>query len=316
MKVLVTGGAGFIGSHVVDQLVQANHQVVVVDDGSTGDWRHTPDRVVKYPISITSPDLNKVFEQEMPEVVYHLAAQIDVQRSQREPLFDAYMNIIGTLQVLECCQFYGVRRIVYSSSAAVYGNPQYLAVDEEHPISPLSAYGLSKYTPETYIRLYHEQCRSLEYTVLRYANVYGERQIPKGEGGVVSIFVDNMLQHRQSAIFGDGTQTRDFVHVRDVARANVLALEAEGNQVVNISTCEPTSVTELYKQLQMLTGGPEALYKNKRFGDIEHSYLSNALARERLGWEPLIPLIDGLTKTYEYSKQQLYPMDKVCSATI
>ena len=306
VKVLVTGGAGFIGSHVVDQLVLCNHQVVIVDDVSSGNWRNALDSVVKYPISITSPDLHRVFEHEQPEVVYHLAAQTDMQRSIREPLYDAYVHILGTLQLLECCQLYGVRKIIYSSSASVYGNPQYLAVDEEHPITPLSAYGQSKFTPETYIRLYHEQCRSLKYTILRYGNVYGERQSPATEDSVVSVFMNNMLLSRDSAIFGNGTQTRDFIHVRDAARANVLTLESPDNQVLNISSGEPTRIIDLYKQLQLLTNGNDPVFKNKRLGEIEHIYLRRDLAREQLGWEPLITLTDGLAATYEYYKQQLH----------
>ncbi|MCR8844168.1 GDP-mannose 4,6-dehydratase [Paenibacillus sp. SC116] len=302
MNVLVTGGAGFIGSHVVDQLLQANHNVIVIDDGSSGNVANVPNEAKLYKMSIMDEQLTEVFEQEQPDAIVHMAAQIDVQRSIREPIFDAEVNIVGTIRLLQCCEKYHVSRFIYSSSAAAYGNPQYLAIDELHPIAPMSAYGISKYTPERYIKMYHEQLPDLQYSILRYANVYGERQISKGEGGVVSIFVDQMLNNRRPIIYGDGNQTRDFVHVEDVARSNVLALTSEGSMTVNISTGEPTSVIELYRQLQAHTGVDDPIYLEPRTGDIEHSYLDNAKARNRLGWEPTIDLQAGLARTLAYTK--------------
>ncbi|MBD8498328.1 NAD-dependent epimerase/dehydratase family protein [Paenibacillus arenosi] len=302
MNILVTGGAGFIGSHVVDQLLLANHNVIVIDDGSSGNVANVSSEAKLYTMSIMDDQLNEVFEQEQPDAIIHMAAQIDVQRSLREPIFDAEVNIVGTIRLLQCCEKYRVSRFVYSSSAAAYGNPQYLAIDERHPIAPMSAYGISKYTPERYIKMYHEQLPDLQYSILRYANVYGERQVSKGEGGVVSIFVDHMLDNRRPIIYGDGNQTRDFVHVEDVARSNVLALTSEGSMTVNISTAEPTSVNELYRHLQAHTGVDDPIYLESRIGDIEHSYLDNTKARNRLGWEPTIDLQTGLARTLTYTR--------------
>ncbi|TVX91800.1 NAD-dependent epimerase/dehydratase family protein [Paenibacillus agilis] len=303
MNVLVTGGAGFIGSHVVDQLLQANHNVVVIDDGSSGNMANVPREAKLYSMSIMDDQLTEIFEQEQPDAVIHMAAQIDVQRSIREPIFDAEVNIVGTIRLLQCCERHEVSRFIYSSSAAAYGNPQYLPVDEGHPIEPMSAYGISKYTPERYIKMYHEQLPDLQYSILRYANVYGERQISKGEGGVVSIFIDHMLNNKRPIIYGDGNQTRDFVHVEDVARSNVLALTSEGSMTVNISTGEPTSVIELYRQLQAHTGVGDPIFSEPRTGDIEHSYLDNTKARNRLGWEPTIDLQAGLARTLAYTRE-------------
>ncbi|WP_068776172.1 NAD-dependent epimerase/dehydratase family protein [Paenibacillus sp. FJAT-26967] len=300
MKVLVTGGAGFIGSHVVDQLIQENHQVVITDNLSTGNEEYLNPEAKFYHVSIESDDMKAIFASESPEVVIHLAAQIDVQKSLHDPQYDAAINILGTIHLLELCKTHQTRKFIYSSSAAVYGNPNYLAIDEQHPIQPLSSYGISKYTPEKYIRMYAD-LTGLDYTILRYANVYGARQIPKGEGGVVSIFVDKLLVGESPVIFGDGLQTRDFIYVGDVARANIAAMYGGSREVVNISTNSPTSVSDLYSIIA-------DIYKTDlrpqlapaREGDILHSYLDNSKAAQVLGWKPQISLLEGLNKTVEY----------------
>lgn len=300
MKIVVTGGAGFIGSHVVDQLIKNNHQVAIIDNLSTGKEEYVSSDAAFYKMSILEPELDAVFRLEKPEVVIHQAAQISVQQSLQDPVHDLRVNVEGTLRLLELSRRFGVRKFIYASSAAVYGNPQYLGIDEAHPIRPMSFYGLSKYFSERYICLYAE-LHQLRYTILRYANVYGIRQDPKGEGGVVSVFVDKLLKGEKPVIFGDGEQTRDFVYVEDVAKANIAALTCGDNAVINIGTGDPTSVNELLGLMNELNGTdvlPD--YQPERPGDIRHSYLKNDKARSILGWEPEVTLREGLKRTLDY----------------
>jgi UDP-glucose 4-epimerase len=300
MKVLVTGGAGFIGSNIVDELIDKGHQVTVVDNLSTGKKENLNDQAKFYQLDIRDQELGKVFkENEITHVIHH-AAQIDVQHSIKDPLFDAQNNISGTINLLECCRAYNVEKIIYASSAAVYGEPDYLPVDEEHPIKAMSPYGISKHTPEHYIKMYKE-LYNLKYTIFRYANVYGPRQDPKGEGGVVSIFVDKMLAEESPVIFGDGKQTRDFIHVYDIVKANLLALEKGDNILVNISTESRDSVNDLVDYLnEILPYNLETIYEEARKGDILHSSLANGKAKKLLGWTPDYELKAGLEQTVEY----------------
>jgi len=300
MKVLVTGGAGFIGSNIVDELIDKGHQVTVVDNLSTGKKENLNDQAKFYQLDIREQELEEVFkENEITHVIHH-AAQIDVQHSIKDPLFDAQNNILGTINLLECCIAYNVEKIIYASSAAVYGEPDYLPVDEEHPIKAMSPYGISKHTPEHYIKMYKE-LYNLKYTIFRYANVYGPRQDPKGEGGVVSIFVDKMLAEESPVIFGDGKQTRDFIHVYDIVKANLLALEKGDNILVNISTENRDSVNDLVDYLnEILPYNLETIYEEARKGDILHSSLANGKAKKLLGWTPDYELKAGLEQTVEY----------------
>ncbi|PUU87793.1 MULTISPECIES: SDR family oxidoreductase [Halanaerobium] len=300
MEVLVTGGAGFIGSNIVDGLIEAGHQVIVVDNLSTGKKENLNDQAEFYNLDLRDQKLKEVFkENEISHVIHH-AAQIDVQHSINDPLFDAQNNILGTINLLECCRAYKVKKIIYASSAAVYGEPDYLPVDEEHPIKAMSPYGISKHTPEHYIKMYNE-LYELKYTIFRYANVYGPRQDPKGEGGVVSIFVDKMLAEERPVIFGDGQQTRDFVHVYDIVKANLLALDNGDNILVNISTQSRDSVNDLVDHLnQILPYEIKAIYQEARKGDILHSSLANGKAKEQLGWTPGYDFKDGLEQTVGY----------------
>ena len=300
MSVLVTGGAGFIGSNIVDGLIEEGHKVIVVDNLSTGKKENLNEEAEFYQLDIRDQGLEKVFKQYDITHVIHHAAQIDVQHSIKDPLFDAQNNILGTINVLEMAKKYKVEKIIYASSAAVYGEPDYLPVDEEHPIKAMSPYGITKHTPEHYIKMYSE-LYNLKYTIFRYSNVYGPRQDPKGEGGVVSIFVDKMLAEERPVIFGDGQQTRDFIHVYDIIKANLLALEKGDNILVNISTESRDSVNDLVDYLnEVLPYNLEAVYEDARKGDILHSSLANDKAKELLDWTPDYDLRAGLEQTVEY----------------
>ncbi|MCP1354887.1 SDR family oxidoreductase [Aneurinibacillus migulanus] len=300
MKVLVTGGAGFIGSHIVDQALEAGYEVCIVDDLSTGKRGQVNPQASFYEMDIESLDIERVFQAERPDFVIHQAAQSSVPVSVQNPVHDAKINIVGTINLLEAARKHGVRKVVYASSAAVYGEPQYMGIDEVHPKQPLSPYGISKYVPEFYLNAYHH-LYGLNYTAFRYANVFGERQDPKGEGGVVSIFVDRALAEEELTVFGDGQQTRDFVYVKDVARANIMALTSGDNEIFNISTNEKTSINQLIALMNDALGTElKVRYDAPREGDILHSYLDNANAIEKLGWTPRYSLRQGLEKTLHF----------------
>lgn len=304
-RVLVTGGAGFIGTHIVDLLLENGVRVSVLDDLSTGALANLDPRVNLYMGRIQDRELvQEAVGRERPDYVIHQAAQADVQVSLRDPGADAGVNILGAINLLEACRAGGVRKVVYASSAAVYGNPRYLPVDEQHPVAPVSGYGISKYTAERYLMLY-SFLHGLEFTALRYANVYGPRQDASGEGGVVAIFCSRLSGGAQPVIYGDGKQTRDFIYVRDVAAANLAALQRGSGQILNISTGIPTSVNELLSALGKVAGsGLQAEYRAERPGDIGHSYLSPLRAIEALNWKPLVPLEEGLKITYAYFSRQ------------
>ncbi len=302
MNILVTGGAGFIGSHIVDALVESGCRVAVADDLSTGKFENINPGVNFYKVEVQAPDFKEVVAREKPDAIIHLAAQVDVQRSLKEPAADAAINIVGMINLLEACRCYNVGKVVYASSAAVYGSPAYLPVDEKHPLAPQSPYGLSKYTAEHYLRIYRE-LYGIGYTVLRYANVYGPRQDATGEGGVVAIFVDRLLKGENPYIFGDGGQTRDFIYVKDVAAANLAALRRGEGMTFNVSTGGGLSVNRLFEVIKKAAGsGQKPEYLPARPGDITHSYLSNEKAREFLGWAPRRSLEEGLGETLEFYK--------------
>ena len=297
MNILVTGGAGFIGSNITDNLIDLGYKVVVVDNLSTGKIEYVNPAATFYELGIPATDLDKVFGKENITHVIHHAAQIDVQHSLKDPVLDARSNILGTLNLLENCRKYDVKKVIYASSAAVYGEPDYLPVDEKHSIKARSPYGISKHTPEHYLEMYR-QLFNLDYTVLRYANVYGPRQDPAGEGGVIAIFVDRMLTGQRPIIYGDGRQTRDFIYVGDIVAANVKSLEAGDNQILNISSNRQNSVNYLYETINKILGTDiEPVYREERKGDIRHSYLDNNKAVNALGWKPEFDLHSGLIQT-------------------
>lgn len=297
MKVLVTGGAGFVGSHVVDTLIENKHEVVVCDSLVSGSKGNIHPGARFYQVDIRSADLEDVFKQEKPEIVYHLAAQSVVPPSIKDPMYDESVNVGGTLNLLEMMRKYEAKKIIYSSSAAVYGNPVELPVKEDHPIQPLSPYGLSKWIAEHYLALY-QRMYGLDYTAFRYANIYGPRQTPEGEGGVVSIFVDQIKKEETPTINGDGRHTRDYIYVGDVAQANLMAMDRGSQAVVNLGTGKAVSILELLQLLEEVTGKPlKAKHGAERVGDIVHSALHPGRAFKALHWEARTSLLDGLKKT-------------------
>ena len=294
MKILVTGGAGFIGSHIVDQCIEAGFDVCVIDNLSTGKKAQVNSAASFYETDINALEIDAIFAKEKPDYVVHHAAQSSVTVSVKDPVADAKSNVTGTIRLLEAAKSNGVKKIVYASSAAIYGEPQYMGIDEKHPIQPMSPYGISKYVPEMYFQTYHK-LYGLEYTILRYANVFGERQDPFGEGGVISIFTDKVLRGESLTVFGDGEQTRDFVYVKDVAKANLLALQKQGNQIFNVGTGKPTSLNQLISECNAISGKTlEVHYKEPRRGDIRHSYMNNELITKELQWTPDYTLKQGL----------------------
>lgn len=304
MKILVTGGAGFIGSHIVDKLIEQGNEVIVVDNLSTGYRENINPKAKFYQTDITSKDLHEVFSIEKPQYVFHQGAQTDVQTSLKDPTYDAMVNIIGTINVLEECRKNGVEKIIYASSAAGYGNNLNLPLKEEEGINPLSFYGVSKHTPEHYFPIYQE-LYNLEYTILRYANVYGPRQISKGEGGVVAIFTSMMTDKKQPKIFGDGKQTRDFIYVEDLADANIKAIKNGNGEIINISSQKQTSVIDLFKIINELLGDSlSPIFSPERPGEIRDNSLANAKAERLLGWGPSTSIEKGLQKTLDFYNKQ------------
>jgi len=303
MKVLVTGGAGFIGSHIVDLYVKEGFEVVIADNLTTGKRKYLNENAKFYEVDVRSGEFLEIVRKEKPDVINHHAAQIDVSTSIKDPMTDAHINVLGSINVLEACKEVKAK-LVYASSAAVYGEPEYLGIDEKHPVNPISTYGISKHTPELYIYTY-SKLYGLEYMVLRYSNVYGERQDPKGEGGVISILTDKALKDNVFTVFGDGEQTRDYIHVSDIAAANIMATKKVSNQIINISTGIPVTLNDAIKAFEAAAGkSMEIEYGAERKGDIKHSYLLNAKAGELIHWSPKVQLSDGLRKTYEYYQNQ------------
>jgi UDP-glucose 4-epimerase len=302
MKIIVTGGAGFIASHVVDLYLSQGHDVVVIDDLSTGRMSNIDPRAKFYQMNICDPGIEDIFRREQPDVVNHHAAQMDVRFSVVHPLFDAEVNILGSLRLIELARQYQVKRFIYiSSGGAVYGEPQYLPCDEAHPVDPICPYGASKHTVEHYLYLY-EKNYGLPYIVLRYPNVYGPRQNPSGEAGVIAILTGKLLSGEQAVINGDGQQLRDYVYVGDCAYANLLALDPSlPSGIFNLGSSKGTSVNELFAALKQLTGSQQtAVYAPPKLGETRHIYLSADKAVRVLGWSQRVSLEQGLSQTVEY----------------
>ncbi|MDP8922977.1 MAG: NAD-dependent epimerase/dehydratase family protein [Chloroflexota bacterium] len=301
MKILVTGGAGFIGSHVVDAYLAAGHDVAVVDNLATGSPANLNSAARFHRADIRDPAaLAAVFAAERPEVVNHHAAQASVRLSMEDPPADAQINVIGSLNVLEACRHSGVRKLIYAGTGgAAVGEPRYLPVDEAHPVEPLSPYGANKHAVEHYCDLYRANW-GLDATILRYANIYGPRQDPLGEAGVIAVFAGRMLAGEEPLVNGSGEQERDYVYVGDVARANVLALDRGGGRMYNIGTGVGTSVNELFERLARLTGyGRPRRHGPGLPGEVFKIRLTADRARDELGWAPVVALDEGLRRTVE-----------------
>ncbi len=296
MKVIVTGGAGFIGSHVVEAFSQNGWQVLAVDDLSRGKRKNVPPHVDFLCLDINSKEFENVVQDFSPDVISHQAAQVSVPYSWEDPVEDERRNVEGTLRVVLAARKSKVKRLILASSVAVYGEPQELPVRENHALNPISPYGLSKLAAEKYALLFSD---SLEVVILRYGNVYGPRQESEGEAGVVSIFLSRLNNNKSPIIYGDGNQTRDFVYVEDVAQANILAVNVRPG-IYNIGTGHETTVNELANLLISLTNSDlSPLYTQPREGEIYRIFLHIGLAEKDLNWKPRFSLEEGLRRTVE-----------------
>ena len=301
MRCLVTGGAGFIGSHLVDRLIKGGHKVVVVDNLSTGKKENLDQKVKFYKIDICNPKISQIFKKERPEVVFHYAAQIDVRKSVENPIEDAQVNILGSLNLLENCKKYKVKKIIFASTGgAIYGDADIVPTPEDYLEFPLSPYGIAKLTVEKYLNYYY-QVFGLPYISLRLANVYGPRQNSKGEAGVIAIFCDKMLLGKQPVINGSGLQTRDFIYVDDVVEANILAMKSRKTGIFNIGTAEETNINTIFRKLKELTGSKcKEIHGQEKLGEQERSCLDYSKAKKELGWKPQYNLEKGLEQTVKW----------------
>lgn len=304
-KILVTGGAGFIGSHIVDELIRRGHRVFVVDNLSNGKKENLNPKARFYKIDIREKKLENIFKKEKPEFICHQAAHINLRASVRDPIFDAENNIIGSLNVLQNCVKYKVKKIVFASTGgALYGEAKVIPTPENYPITPISPYGVAKFSVEQYLHYYFKSF-GLPYIALRYANVYGPRQDAHGEAGVVAIFTKKMLNGQQPIIFGNGRQTRDYVFVDDVVRANLLALQNRRVGSYNVSTGIETNVNQIFKKLVKITGAKiKEFHGPTMLGEQRRSCLSFAKIRRELGWKPTVVLDNGLSETVEWFRKQ------------
>lgn len=302
----MTGGAGFIASQITDALINEGHQVTIVDDLSTGFVKNLNPKAKFFKANICDKNLSNLFEKEQFDAVNHHAAQMDVRRSVKNPEFDATTNILGTINLLQNAVKYKVNKFMFASTGgAVYGEQEYFPADEKHPTQPRSPYGISKLAVEKYIHFYNAEY-GLKYSILRYANIYGPRQNPFGEAGVVAIFSTKLLKGDQPIINGEGKQTRDYVFVEDVVKANLLALADDANDIYNVGTEIETDVNELFHYINSITGaGKEEKHGPPAAGEQMRSVITSNKLFNKFGWRPAIKIEDGLRSTIEYLRKEL-----------
>ncbi len=298
MRILVTGGAGFIGSHIVEAYLAEGHEVQVVDNLSTGRRANVPREATLHEVDIHAREFERIVSDFRPEVISHNAAQASVKVGQTDPVHDLEVNGGGTARVMSLAVANGVRKVIYAASGGtVYGNPGSLPITEEHPVAPRSNYGNSKYVGETYVQL-AARTSDITFTIFRYGNAYGPRQDPHGEAGVVAIFTGLMKAGQQCTIDGDGEQKKDYIYVGDIARANVLALTGGDGLVANIGTGEGISVNYIFQTLSKALGNElEPRYGPPRAGDVRNFWLDSSRAKAVLGWEPLVGFEEGVRQT-------------------
>lgn len=305
MKILITGGVGFIGSHVADTCIEAGHSVVIVDDLSTGKIGNVNEKAVFIQMDVRDETIDQLFDYHKFDVVIHHAAQMDVRKSVEDPSFDASVNILGTINLLENCKNFGVKKFIFASTGgAIYGEQDYFPADEQHPVRPLSPYGIAKLAVEKYL-YYYKEVYGLQYISLRYANVYGPRQNPHGEAGVVAIFSSKMLLDQQPIINGDGKQTRDYTYVADVVRANMLALDYDKSDIFNVGTGIETDVNTIFNWIKKFSGSNcNNKYGDAKKGEQQRSVLDYSHIQRSLGWKPTISLQKGLEMTVDYFRKK------------
>jgi UDP-glucose 4-epimerase len=305
MNILVTGGAGFIGSHIVNTYIEAGHCVTVIDNLSSGRLPFLNPKAKFYEIDILDPKITEVLKSEKINAINHHAAQISVSESLIDPLFDANSNIIGTLQLLQCAVSLKIEKFIFASTGgAIYGEQIYFPANEDHPCQPFSPYGISKLSAENYLKFYNEQF-GLSTTVLRYSNVFGPHQNPQGEAGVVAKFCERLIKDQKPVICGEGEQTRDFISVRDIAQANLIALDHSCTGTFNVGTGNETSVNSLAKYLLRISGKKiSADHGSARQGDQSRSVIDYKKFHDGFGWQPKVSLEQGLVETYSFFQNQ------------
>jgi len=305
-KILVTGGAGFIGSHLVDALIAKKHKVVVIDNLSTGFKSNLNPKAKFYQVDICSAVIDKIFQKEKLDYLFHYAAQVDVRKSLQNPILDVEVNISGSLNLFRSCQKHRVKKIIFASTGgAIYGEPDFIPANERHVEMPISPYGVAKLSVEKYLHFYKEIYK-IPYVAVRYSNVYGPRQNPKGDSGVVAIFSEKLLEDKPVTIYGDGKQTRDYLYVMDAVSAALKALNSKASWAFNIGTGKETTVNQLYRLMKSRSGSKsKAIYAPFRAGEQRRSCIDYTKARNFLGWKPAFNLESGLNLTLKYYAEKI-----------